>query len=63
MTAQHQRLDGQEQRLDPQQQRMHQSDAIDDMQDDFPARAGLLRNDFLVIARNSSFTFKGKPSM
>src|SRR6266436_5065190 len=50
MTAEYQCLDRQEQCLDAQQQRMHQSDAVDDMQDDFPARAGLLRNDFLVVA-------------
>src|SRR5436190_17166570 len=29
---------------------MHQPHAVDDMQDDFPARAGLLCNDLLVIA-------------
>src|SRR5258706_15045323 len=50
VAGQYQRLDRQQQRLDPQQQRVHQSDAVDDMQGDLAAGAGLLRRDFLVVA-------------
>src|SRR5712672_395524 len=50
VTAEYQRLDRQQKGLDPQQQCMHQSDAVDDMQTDFPTCAGLLCDDLLVIA-------------